>query len=235
MAADRQNCGRKIRRRASAVIVLVIAGAACNLGLAWLGQWLEARPWSTDRLRTPSGTYYRTTEANWHDPVPADWPRPHEEHGYVSWLEEQRFTSSGAGTILPPGVMLSSGGMPVVEQAYFAAGWPMRTVHWSANLDNRAVPRGMATATDYEGNVSWPSWLSGHARGGSFAIRPIWPGFVVNTLFYAVLVAIGYLTLRRAIRAFRLARRLCPTCAYPIGASRICTECGEPLPTPRIQ
>lgn len=216
-------------------MVLVLAGGACNFGLAWVGQWIEARPWSADRWRLPEGTYYSTAEAKWHGNVHSSWPRPHKEFGYVRWLDEERHTSNGEGSILPPGVMLPSGGMPVVEQAYFAAGWPARTVHWWASIDNRAVPSGMRPTIVYEGGIGWPAWLSGHAGGGSFAIKPIWTGLVMNTLFFGVVVAIGYSVNRRVIKALRLARRLCPSCTYPIGASAICTECGEPIPAPRIK
>jgi hypothetical protein len=64
---------------------------------------------------------------------------------------------------------------------------------------------------------------------------PLWPGFAVNTLFYAAilwLLICGLFALRRfALRRFaRVRRGLCPACAYPIGESPVCTECGSDLP-----
>ncbi len=59
----------------------------------------------------------------------------------------------------------------------------------------------------------------------------IWPGFALNTLFYAaILWALipGPFALRRYLR---LRRGLCPKCAYPMGESAVCTECGRPLPS----
>ncbi len=60
--------------------------------------------------------------------------------------------------------------------------------------------------------------------------RPIWPGFAINTIFYAAtfwLLIPGPFALRR----FRRVRRgLCPKCAYPVGDSSVCTECGKALP-----
>jgi hypothetical protein len=60
-----------------------------------------------------------------------------------------------------------------------------------------------------------------------FPLRPIWPGFAINTLFYAgilwLLLAAPF-TLRRRRR---IKRGLCAACAYPVGASEICTECGK--------
>ena len=56
--------------------------------------------------------------------------------------------------------------------------------------------------------------------------KPIWLGFVVNTLLYAVvlwLLICGPFVLRRRIR---VKRGLCPKCAYPMGESGVCRECG---------
>ena len=58
----------------------------------------------------------------------------------------------------------------------------------------------------------------------------IWLGFAVNTLVYAVvlwLLSGGPFRLRRFIR---VKRALCPKCAYPMGESAVCSECGTALP-----
>ncbi len=60
-------------------------------------------------------------------------------------------------------------------------------------------------------------------------IRPVWPGFALNTLFYAALLWLlipGPFVLRRFLR---VRRGLCPKCAYPMGESAVCTECGRAL------
>jgi hypothetical protein len=59
--------------------------------------------------------------------------------------------------------------------------------------------------------------------------RPRWPCFTINTLFYAAILWLLFaapFTLRRHLR---IKRGLCPACAYPIGASEVCTECGKPV------
>ena len=61
-------------------------------------------------------------------------------------------------------------------------------------------------------------------------LRPIWPGFAVNTVFYAMVLWLlipGPFVLRRFIR---VKRGLCSACAYPIGESDVCSECGKALP-----
>ena len=83
-------------------------------------------------------------------------------------------------------------------------------------------------------------WFGGPVNRGGFPMTalgaavlpllPVWPGFTVNTLFYAAilwLLTCGPFALRRFIRR---RRGLCPACAYPVGESDVCTECGKPLP-----
>lgn len=72
-------------------------------------------------------------------------------------------------------------------------------------------------------------WRSGFVLEVGFGllpIRPIWPGFLINTLFYAAilwLIFAGPFALRRTIRR---RRGCCPACGYPVGVSPRCTECG---------
>ena len=60
--------------------------------------------------------------------------------------------------------------------------------------------------------------------GFGLLFRPTWTAFTVNTLLF---LTCGVFALRRLIRA---SRRLCPKCAYPVGGSGVCTECGGILP-----
>ncbi len=59
-------------------------------------------------------------------------------------------------------------------------------------------------------------------------LRPIWPGFAGNTLFYAAILWLlipGPFALRRLIRR---RRGLCPACGYDLrhGEHEACPECG---------
>jgi hypothetical protein len=58
---------------------------------------------------------------------------------------------------------------------------------------------------------------------------PIWPGFPINTLFYAVILWGLFAAPFALRRRRRIKRGLCPACAYPVGASDVCTECGKPV------
>ena len=64
---------------------------------------------------------------------------------------------------------------------------------------------------------------------------PIWPGFITNTLFYALLLWLLLFAPFAARRVLRRKRRLCEKCAYPVGTSPVCTECGAAVrPSPPL-
>ncbi len=61
-------------------------------------------------------------------------------------------------------------------------------------------------------------------------LRPLWPGFAVNTLVFAAslwFLICGPFALRRHIRT---KRGRCGKCGYPKGRSDVCSECGKALP-----
>jgi hypothetical protein len=57
-------------------------------------------------------------------------------------------------------------------------------------------------------------------------------GFGVNTLFYAAILLLLFAAPFALRRRRRIKRGLCPACAYPVGESPICTECGKQRPSP---
>lgn len=58
-------------------------------------------------------------------------------------------------------------------------------------------------------------------------LRPLWPGFATNSVFYAVIAWLLWMLFTMAMRMQRRLRRRCGGCAYPIGVSPVCTECGR--------
>ncbi len=77
-----------------------------------------------------------------------------------------------------------------------------------------------------------PVELSQPSGGGRWSnhlpVQPVWPGFGVNTLFYATLLWLlipGPFAFRRLMR---VRRGLCPACGYDLrhGEHEACPECG---------
>jgi hypothetical protein len=63
----------------------------------------------------------------------------------------------------------------------------------------------------------------------SLPLMPIWPGFAINTIFYTAILALLFYGPGKVRRFVRVRRGRCPACAYPVGSSPICTECGNPV------
>ena len=85
------------------------------------------------------------------------------------------------------------------------------------------------TTTNVQLHGGWRIRGRIEARANDFIalpLRPIWPGFAINTIFYAAILWVMFATPGRVRRAIRCKRGLCPACAYPVGASPVCTECG---------
>ncbi len=101
------------------------------------------------------------------------------------------------------------------------AGWPTSTLE------------GHRAGTQYRLVAESGLWYTDRrvsTRPIILPLQPIWPGFAVNTIFYAAvlwLLICGPFVLRRFIR---VKRGLCPACAYPRGESAVCSECGRAFP-----
>jgi hypothetical protein len=70
---------------------------------------------------------------------------------------------------------------------------------------------------------------SGLPQARALPVQPLLPGFVVNSVFYAAILWLLFAAPFALRRRRRIKRGLCPACAYPVGASPVCTECGAEL------
>ena len=59
-------------------------------------------------------------------------------------------------------------------------------------------------------------------------LRPLWPGFAINTIFYAAILWLLFVAPFALRRSQRIKRGLCPKCAYDLrgGNHSACPECG---------
>ncbi len=193
-----------MRRRLLTILIFLLAGAVVNVAVAWgVTRWsvlFSGGQASTESIYAPSA---------WRlDNVPERWPdKPTLEATYRSRWFLFTTQNSRLDDTKHFGVSLHElrSGVPTKSLACYQLG-------------------------DNESGTWTFSWR--HAWGGGYRLplRPIWPGFAVNTLLYAAilwLIIPGPFALRRLLR---LRRGLCPKCAYPMGGSAMCTECGKSLP-----
>jgi hypothetical protein len=105
------------------------------------------------------------------------------------------------------------------------AGWPMRSLSGLRYLHDRSTVRAHDALL-----LERTTWTGERMV---FPHRPIWPGFAINTLFYAGILWLawgGFAAPFALRRRRRIKRGLCPACAYPVGESDVCTECGAAVP-----
>ena len=104
------------------------------------------------------------------------------------------------------------------------SGWPMRSL---------CAERDFVVNVDTERNELERGQFPSTTYVRAIPITPMPGGFVVNTILYSAAFVVLYsaiLAPGKLRRRRRIRRGLCPACAYPVGGSSICTECGRNLP-----
>ena len=217
-----------MKRRVVVILVLLLAGAVVNVGVAWGCTALTGFPGWPRSVKIIDA-------AQWPRKVPDHWPeQPQMMGGRVFGWSMYRFVAATAEE--------RNGEMWTTAQFWlfiWSVGWPCRALQWEIWID-QVLPEN---SLRFDGQPQHTWWLSGIVlRSANFGfgarslgykrlpIRPVWPGFAFNTLFYAAVLWLlipGPFALRRLIRR---RRGLCPGCGYPVGESDVCSECGRDLP-----
>ena len=115
----------------------------------------------------------------------------------------------------------------------FATGWPVRTMmhefreSYLRNFDDPGSERW---------HWAWPLETNPMR---ALPLRPLWPGFAINTIFYAAILWLPVAGLGALRRRRRIKRGLCPACAYDLRGrgtqSLTCPECGRPVLQPLLR
>ena len=230
-----------VKRRLLIVAVFLLAGAVVNVMVAWGcavtinvhgvesegARVFDEMMFGVDRWSRPGAvlvTCYRVRRE----------ARVYRKRGKA---DELLYDWTGFKVPTPE---FKSGDRPSEKRAANGQGWPMLAL-WceTAFFKNGEVRGGIETGLPpfNTGLSSEPAPSVSPARfplatrlvtePRVLPLRPIWPGFAINTLFYAVVLWLlipGPFALRRLIR---IRRGLCPACAYPRGESDVCSECGK--------
>ena len=185
-----------MKRRLRIVAVFLLAGAVVNVGVAWGVCYLGFTFYDTLLSETEAADLLTS-----HVDVPVGVVQieGHESRAIGVW----RAFASGSldGPLDGPPVLI------LVAVMLTESGWPAK------------IMGGRVLHVNDEDDFQWMT------SGRAIPLRPIWPGFVANTLFYSTLLWLPFV-LRRFIR---VRRGLCPACAYPRGESAVCSECGRAL------
>jgi hypothetical protein len=83
------------------------------------------------------------------------------------------------------------------------------------------------------GNLRDAFWFGTHFNPPTgrrlSVLRPLWPGLLLDALIFGAMLYGLWYGPGIGRRAIRRRRGLCPACAYPVGVSERCTECGVTL------
>ncbi len=223
-----------MKRRLLIIAVFLLAGAIVNVAVAWgcvlayAGDGKRVDSWGAIEQMTDEGS--EEWEYSLHD---------FDQVYYIWWLK--RWGERGLEGVPTPARPAWSS-PPLLQQedrdlyedwrfVEIASGWPCLSMKCQG-----------ACKKQWPGDPAAASFATGGIRLGEISwlrvphvlpLWPLWPGFALNTPIYA---AILWLLIRTplALRGFiRRRRGRCPKCAYPVGDSTTCSECGNPLPKSR--
>lgn len=208
------------------VIVWLVMGAIVNVAVAWGCTILPPRYEPTSPVWSHEGAIRWQTTVRSGFGVTSVSAVPTDDYWGVLPMREPEAAATGAWRIpswsrtrnVPPQSVMNDPMHP--WRIEFGCGWPCRSGQAIAetsggkNLGWRAVSGRMLDPTP------------GSLR--MLPLHPIWPGFAMNTLFYAGILWLLFVALFTMRRCLRIRRGLCAKCGYDLRASSSghCPECG---------
>jgi hypothetical protein len=244
-----------VKRCARVIVLFVLLGAVVNVGIAWFVTGWTAWPGGFAALE------WTAHGIQWPPRAPDRWPPPDNLVRYESfgWNLDRHvaivYEEDAEGDRAP------------VAQYMIEAvrvGWPLRALGWERWVDGQPTqPAAGGTSGGTSGGASGGGvaiqknrqanpgvWRSGMRLefqtfgfdpedGKRLPMFPLWGGFIIDTVFYAVVLWL-LVWIPRAVRALiRIFRGRCPKCGYDLrgaipGTGGGCPECGwgrEDAPT----
>jgi hypothetical protein len=211
------------RPRARLVLKLAacgIVGAVLTVAVAWgLTVWVAEGTSTRHRNQSWSA---------WSAALPSDWPTAPDSR--------EVFALSGRTVVWETANRTGQwGGAEVFWLQENRAGLPL---HALRSFEKHRGPRNGPTVyydvfPHLGDGLRIPDGVPFQVSGAtSFPIDPIWPGFALNTAFYAALLFMLCSAPGFVRRRLRHHRGQCPHCAYDLRATpnTTCPECGSPSP-----
>lgn len=187
------------------LLISVLIGIVVNILLAWSLAFV--RPSFEQTVVTISDSL------EWLSDVPDDWPKPTHQNFSQSLGCSAKSVSVSHDSIH-------------YWQATFTYGLPFQ----SMVLEMRRVTDEKTGQVQEE--LLWgvkTSIKRPNTVRACLPLRPMWLGFIANSVIYGGICWVGIAGVLFIQQWWRIKRRLCPKCAYPIGKSQLCTECGHEL------
>ncbi|MCB9841963.1 MAG: hypothetical protein H6812_01765 [Phycisphaeraceae bacterium] len=223
----------KLARR---VVLFLILGAIVNVGVAW-----GCAAWSHQDI-----DYVGLVK----------WYPPHwaYDSSAIEIIHEKKRTT-GLGTSMwigswtkktggyrkPTGEVIDETFWPHENYDEWGRGWMRFVVHgwplislrrevWQPHDDAPNASRFPVPVVEVgllRTGIAIPTSDVGWTHSRALPLTPIWIGFTLNTLLYAVVLYIPFVGLGAYKRHRRTRRGLCPACAYDLAGLTACPECGR--------
>lgn len=207
-----------MRRRFHLVLFLLALGVLLNVAVAW----------SLEIAHPFRGREYHKAFLADEDAEAAGWLWSPPDHWSAPVLRD---IEARTGALDASAANVPRAG-PILLMAQGDRGWPLLALRWRGahELREDGTERWNQTLSWWESGVGVPNPLSPRQMA-VLPMSPLWPGFVVNSIFYAGTAWLLLLTTRVSRRRLRARRGLCTVCKYPITGHTVCPECGNPTPT----
>ena len=220
-------------RRLTKLVVFLLLGAIVNVAVAWgCAAWADVGTDYTEGI-SEDGT---ASLLRWSSNIGT---LIYFERSHTATLDRTMRGSRRMDELSPywlhldvPSAAYQSGRIRVENSFTDARGWPALTMwseyEWPAYGQTVVVKGGLPLSSRH--SVSqlyfWPPLPR------ALPLRPIWPGFAFNTIFYAAILWLaipGPFALRRFLRR---KRGLCVACGYDLrhAEHEQCPECGMTIP-----
>jgi hypothetical protein len=225
---------RNPREIITRVIVFVLLGAIANVAVAWgISQSVKPMLYTQDRVPrfglyqcSQTKTWWRLTYlsvpgfANIHSTEhSATPPGEHDRWFRIDELPTwSRFRESRLGS--------STGSSYLPMWREYAWGWPVLAMRFRQEADTARQSQQVFDAIGMPFRTPIP--MTPRSSKEFLPIGLIWPGFAINTLFYAATLWSLFAALGVVRRWRRIKRGLCAKCAYDLRGSNAsaCPECG---------
>ncbi len=219
-----------MKGRLGKLVLFVLLGVYVNIAVAWffavtfdvcdtqpLGGATKVAPneyWVITRLQKLGVTYVlseREESSFYEGYFDRDWPA---EALAPRW--------AGLRDDLPPWEP-----NPGSNRRVDAYGWPFRTL-WCEFFSGREYFQEHTNLLN--GGIDLLDPSSFRENGWALPLFPIFPAFIVNSIFYAAIIWIAWIMPGRIRRRIRLRRGVCVHCAYDLRGTSggVCPECGVP-------
>ncbi len=215
--------------------MFLFLGAIVNVAVAWgcalcvnpwKGVWVRAKRSAPENARPRDPEYKSLSVVRASRPGATDIEVTWRHNTFFPYVDEYPMSLVPASTGLHETTALFSTGAAAAEISIVRfRGWPMAAL-WTSHTNT--FPIG-TLKTRYGLQTPWtrrtPA-INGVPLKLTLPMQPIWRGFAINTVFYAATVWVVFVA-AIALRGWDRSRGgLCPKCAYPVGTSDKCTECG---------